>query len=802
MSFVIDENNELIKYDDGFKYSENFILPDNVRSIGFSAFKDDTRLKTFKAGNSLKCIYDHAFSGCKNLEKLEIPEGTDIDSTALIGCEKLADKNGFIIINNRLFGYYGHEKRVVIPEGIESIEFFRDPYIEDDRYLSIEEVLLPKTLKQIKAEAFSGCKNLRSLEIPENVEIEGSAFTDCESLADENGFVIINNCVFGYYGKDKCVVVPEGVEIIKCFYIPGRDKLYSNIEELYLPESLKSIENTVFEAENLKYVYYKGKDSLAEEGSLFEYNSFCNKYAYIYINGRKMTCDEILDLEAITQKELEFDETEHAKRKPDELFMYHQFVSDLGLLCILDKQEYVYPDQYRCHQDIRHVILGNIRISNEVFRECHNLERVEFISEPGSFGDGAFKDCEKLQDDNGFVIVADILFDYFGNEEHVVVPENVNRVDVYAFMYNEKIKTVQLPEGIEELMECSFQYCPNLEEVKIGNEIYNFREYLDEPQGNMRIRDGELRWVDIKEHLSTIVIPEGIKSIKPGVFSNISVENLIIPEGVKELKPYVFKDVENLYKVHLPDSLEIIGEGAFEGCDLLEKINIPKNLKTVQKNAFKWTNFSFKKLFEKGVMTEDELEPDVRDCYTSFTLYQEPTIYYDEFHNPIDPSVIEAARHKYDGLTEYSVPEGIKYLLDAEFYNKSFVEVSLPEGLEEIKEFAFMCCKDLKRIVIPSTVKRIDRCAFMGCDSLEEVIVPETTIIETSAFAHCPKLQDENGFVVVNRILFSSPSSLEGLSLPEGIIKIDENVTNRAVLELKDNPLVKKYRKAMGRYFI
>lgn len=817
MSFVIDENNELIKYDDGHVCNNEFVCPDDAEIIYSDTFVNGISIKSFKAGKNLRYIRSCAFSECKNLETLDIPKGIKIDSYAFSGCEKLADKDGFIIIDNCLYGYYGHEKCVVVPDGVETIKLFKDSSIEDERYSCVEEVILPESLKEIGERAFSCCKSLRKLVVPEDVVISHSAFEGCNNLADSNGFLIINNCLFGYYGNEIRVEIPEGVEVIKTFKDSTLgNRFYSKIEELVFPASLREIEVYAIELDSLQSVIFKGEFIYTEKDT-FKAGRLRNKYGNLNINGKKTECRKILyftdDAEFFVEEtddgfeyiynEITVDKENHDDKELDEKHINHQFVPELGLLCLLDNEEYVYPEDYIYRQDIKHVILGNIRISDEVFRGCHNLERVEFISEPGSFGIADFKDCEKLQDDNGFVIVADILYDYYGNEEHVVVPSNVKSVDVFAFMYNEKIKTVQLPEGIEELMDCSFKYCPNLEEVKIGNQIYNFKDHFGNVQRAAKVDYfGNLQGVDTRKYLLTMVIPDGVTSIRPGAFENHTFRFLLIPEGVKELKPYVFKDIDPLHKVHLPDSLEIIGEGAFEGCDSLEEINIPKNLKIVSKGAFKNTNINFKKLLEKGVITEDELEPDVRDCYVGTSVLEVPTVYYDEFDDPIDPSVIEAARHKYDGLTEYSVPEGIKYLLDAEFYNKSFVEVSLPEGLEEIKEFAFMRCKDLKRIVIPSTVKLIERCAFMGCDSLEEVIVPETTLIETSAFAHCPKLQDENGFVVVNKILFSSPSSLEGLSLPEGIIKIDENVTNRAVLELKDNPLAKKYRKAMGRYFI
>ena len=50
------------------------------------------------------------------------------------------------------------------------------------------------------------------IEVPEGVtEIGGSAFEGCELLVDENGFIIMNGILCGYYGDKNTVVIPDGV---------------------------------------------------------------------------------------------------------------------------------------------------------------------------------------------------------------------------------------------------------------------------------------------------------------------------------------------------------------------------------------------------------------------------------------------------------------------------------------------------------------------------------------------------------------------------------------------------------------
>ena len=87
------------------------------------------------------------------------------------------------------------------------------------------------------------------------------------------------------------------------------------------------------------------------------------------------------------------------------------------------------------------------------------------------------------------------------------------------------------------------------------------------------------------------------------------------------------------------------------------------------------------------------------------------------------------------------VPKNIKWIPRNQFPNLELEEISLPEGLEEIRAHAFHCCK-LHRLELPSTVRRIGFGAFSACDLLEEVILPEgIESIGPLAFSECESLR-------------------------------------------------------------
>ncbi len=87
------------------------------------------------------------------------------------------------------------------------------------------------------------------------------------------------------------------------------------------------------------------------------------------------------------------------------------------------------------------------------------------------------------------------------------------------------------------------------------------------------------------------------------------------------------------------------------------------------------------------------------------------------------------------------ISENSIFVTRHQFKNLKLEEISLPEGLEEIRAHAFRNSK-LKRIRIPSTVKKIGFGAFSSCDYLEEVILPESIqSIGQLAFSACENLK-------------------------------------------------------------
>lgn len=124
-------------------------MPDTVRIIGESAFRECRSLKRAMLSNTLCEIAAYAFKDCDMLENVLMP-----------GEMKYPDgEPGLIGI--ACFEGCGLLREIVIPEGVAVIgaNAFHN-------CAALESVTLPKSLRAIRSGAFSGCARLKTLDCP------------------------------------------------------------------------------------------------------------------------------------------------------------------------------------------------------------------------------------------------------------------------------------------------------------------------------------------------------------------------------------------------------------------------------------------------------------------------------------------------------------------------------------------------------------------------------------------------------------------------------------------------------------
>lgn len=128
-----------------------------------------------------------------------------------------------------------------------------------------------------------------------------------------------------------------------------------------------------------------------------------------------------------------------------------------------------------------------------------------------------------------------LVWCYSGN----VIPNDISikKIGTNAFMNREDIKSILIPNGVEEIECGAFQECINLEEI---------------------------------------IIPESVIKIGQSAFYNCKkLIEINLPPSLTVIDSFVFGSCFNLLSVHIPDSLTTIECGAFAGCNKLKEIELP-----------------------------------------------------------------------------------------------------------------------------------------------------------------------------------------------------------------------------------
>jgi hypothetical protein len=173
----------------------NVIIQEGVTTIFFGAFDSCHKLNSITIPDSVTIIGNSVFSGCGNLEYIDVSPGNtkfsskdgilfDKDFSMLIVCPNgktgtVDIPDGVIRIQSAAFAGCTGLIGIIIPEGFTSIE--QNTFASCTGLVSIT---IPDSVTSIKNGAFWRCLNLTSITIPENVtSIENNAFLACFSLA-------------------------------------------------------------------------------------------------------------------------------------------------------------------------------------------------------------------------------------------------------------------------------------------------------------------------------------------------------------------------------------------------------------------------------------------------------------------------------------------------------------------------------------------------------------------------------------------------------------------------------------------
>lgn len=183
-------------------------------------------------------------------------------------------------------------------------------------------------------------------------------------------------------------------------------------------------------------------------------------------------------------------------------------------------------------------------IQERICRKCGKKEK-----------ESIYNSSNQVQND--FEIVNGRLKKYSGTDTKVVVPKEVEHIDLYAFYKCEFIKSVELPSGLKTIGESAFAKCSNLTHISISENL-------------LSIDAGA--FAECKNLLS-IKIPDSVNSIGGRAFEKcISLNEIILPNSITSIPNMAFYECTSLSNITIAGNITSIGSYAFEGCKSLKAV--------------------------------------------------------------------------------------------------------------------------------------------------------------------------------------------------------------------------------------
>ena len=213
-----------------------------------------------------------------------------------------------------------------------------------------------------------------------------------------------------------------------------------------------------------------------------------------------------------------------------------------------------------------------VELGARAFEGCSNLETVEILgdnsvsfkysyesSESDHFYHGPFDNCSNLKTvklPDGMEDICTGAFYGCSSLQSINMPANLQRIGNYAFEGCVSLPSAEF-HSLQDIGYKAFYGCSGLQWVKLPDCMHNV---------------GESAFEDCSS-LASINLPDGIENIGFGAFAGSGLKSVKWPESMTEMNSDMFNGCTNLSSVTLGSKLNEISYGAFEGCPNIVEVN-------------------------------------------------------------------------------------------------------------------------------------------------------------------------------------------------------------------------------------
>ncbi len=377
-----------------------------------------------------------------------------------------------------------------------------------------------------------------------------------------------------------------------------------------------------------------------------------------------------------------------------------------------------------------------------------------------------------------FITKNGMLTEYKGKGVDVVIPDNVTRIEEYAFSDCTNLQSITIPDSVTSIDENAFEGCNHIQTFVLAPNSTN------EEQCKMLINGFGTKKLATPFLLGNITTNEVLNKLLKSKLTAKTFRTKYIPKLIEKQETEAFLKLLSFIKKMEPEEIDgymdlSVEKGAVEITNRLMEYR--QKLYTPEKNIQ-----MMEEAFEKEIGIREKTLADYRK---EFSLNKDGDMiksYKGKGPMVVIPSnikgkpvkIAENAFKSCDCIQRVEIENGVTEIGAWAFYDcKNLQSVTIPDGVTNISENAFRWCKNLQSITIPDSVTSIGENAFRGCESLQSVDFPESvTSIDKGAFRDCTNLKNITIPKCIKQIgeyVFSNCTNLQDVTIPDSITNID-----------------------------
>ena len=543
----------LVKYNGT---AQDVSISNYVEKIESGAFADNDYIRRVTIGGYVEVIGSGAFAGCKNLESVSIPDSvTTIENAAFARCPSLSQVTvgtGLSELGNGAFAGDYSLQNVRFDSSNPKFTCDEGAIYNKDGWNTLYQVLagrkndtytMPSSVEKIKPYAFWGNYNLQTVRVGGQVkEISAYAFSNCKNLKNVEISYSVKNIDMKAF--EDCV----------------------RLREIKIPLSVGTIHSTAFDgctklnikAEPGSAAYNFAQTLVLDDIEVSEYEEAPIPSKTSVSANDVSSSGEVPQITAPVDY---YHEVSHMNAMEEE-----EDSSVKGKTRVIGREAFVLIDNAQASVNVGGTgeVLGGSTPENDIPQYTDTV--------PGLAGSDDAKggSFPKYTVVNNSVIAAQAYYD----DDMIAyeIPDGIVRLGEFSFARS-NLRSVRIPNGVEEIGYAAFYHCDELAEVIIPDSVKEIgaAAFTQTP------------WLKSWEQGGSdyLIVGDGILLAYKGSDSEV-----YVPSQVKRIGAEAFKDCSTITKVIIPDSVEVIGEAAFENCRNLAQIEGGNYVREIRDRAF------------------------------------------------------------------------------------------------------------------------------------------------------------------------------------------------------------------------